>query len=270
MQTQYSAVKTMIQMILPVVVLGCIVAVFSWQTHGFKAFTTYSYALEKASPIGKPFAEDFYVLSEDSSRFALFQNSDHYTLMGIVFLKCEMICTLINQRLFQVYQELEVEPVNEVPTKAMNTPGQQAKSSSIESTSGLSEKLQVMTLSFDSERDDVADLIEYKGRFLGNDLSGVETDKKDEKPTDIKDSSSMGNHNLWRFTVADGEDISEIRQKLLEAGFWFYKIMPGMYNHSPYLFLISPDGTVRNVYDPGRLSHSELMKLLKSDVRQSL
>ncbi len=270
MKTRYPAVKTIIQVMLPLVVVGCLVLVFSWRTHGFEAFTTYSNALEKASPIGKPFAEDFYVLSEDSSRSLLFQESDHYTLVGIVFFKCEMICPLINQRLFQVYREIELEPVNETPTEAMDAPEQEDNSPSPKSTSGLFGKLQVMTLSFDSKRDDVADLIEYKSRFLGNDLDEVGTDSNDINPADPESLRMRDNHRQWLFTVADCRDVSETRQKLLEAGFWYYEVMPGMFNHSPYMFLIGPDGTVRNVYDPGRLSHTELMGRLKSDVRESL
>ncbi len=268
MKTRYPVFKTTIQMILPLVVLGCLVWIISWRTHGFGAFTTYSYALEEANPIGKPFAEDFYVLSEDSSRSLLFQESDHYTLVGIVFFKCEMICPLINQRLFQVYQEIELEPDNETTAESSDGRDQQDNSPSLKSISGLSGKLQVMTLSFDSKRDNVTDLMEYKSRFLGDDLSEADSDEINQTYPEslrIKD-----NRKQWQFTVADCRDVLVTRQKLLEAGFWYYEVMPGMFNHSPYMFLIGPDGTVRNVYDPGRLSHSELMGRLKSDVRESL
>lgn len=270
MQTQYSAARTIIQTMVPLLVLGGLIWVFSWRTHGFKTFTTYSNALENANPIGKPFAEEFYVLSEDSSRSLLFQNSDHYTLVGIVFFKCEMICPLINQRLFQVYQEIELGPDNETTAEAADDRDQQDISPSLKSISGLTGKLQVMTLSFDSKRDVVADLIEYKSRFLGDDLSEAESERDEINQSFTESLRIKNNRKQWQFAVADCRDVSVIRHKLLEAGFWYYEIMPGMFNHSPYLFLIGPDGTVRNVYDPGRLSHSELMERLKSDVRESL
>lgn len=267
MKTQQSIVMRLLPMLLPVIVLGGMVAAISWRTHGFEAFTTYSYALAKANPIGESFAEDFHVLSENGSRSVLFQESDHYTLMGIVFLKCEMICPLINQRLYQVYLELEMDLHNERPEKAHEAPNQQSNSKHLEAKSGLSEKLRILTLSFDRERDNVSDLIEYKSRFLGNDLMMGTTYGPTINQAALKDPTAPENQSIWQFAVADIREKSVIRRKLLAAGFWFYEVMPGMYNHSPYLYLIDPDGVVRNVYDPGKKDHRELIAQLKADVQ---
>lgn len=226
--------------VLPFVVLAAVIVVLVWRTQGFSAFTSYSYEFAKADPIGEPLPDELFILRDDSSRVEFNALGNHYTLVGIVYLKCHMVCPIINQRLHEVYKELDLGST-------------EGESSNAEVTKSTSYNLQLMTLSFDSKKDSLSDLKAYKGIFF-----------KDNNANSNESTALRGRN--WSFAVVDHSEVSFIQQKLSQMGFWFFEYEPEMYNHSPYLYLIDPDGIIKQVYDPGKLSNRELIEQLKRDI----
>ncbi len=241
------------RIVLPFAVFAMVIAVFAWRTQGFKAFTTYSYEFVKADPIGKPLPDNLFILKDDSSRVELNSLGNHYTLVGIVYLKCQIVCPIINQRLYEIYQVLELDSIDEEHSKP-------------ERTKSLSNKIQLMTLSFDYKRDSVSDLNAYKKLFF-NDIKSNKGNKLSSTTaiTELKEQLPSREKN-WIFAVVDHPKESFIKRKLSEMGFWFFEYQPGMYNHSPYLYLMGPNGVIQKVYDPGKLSNHEIIVQLQNDV----
>ncbi|MFA5670663.1 MAG: hypothetical protein WC967_15605 [Balneolaceae bacterium] len=227
--------------ILPFVVLAAVIVVLVWRTQGFSAFTSYSYEFVKAKPIGKTVPEDLFILKDDSSRVELNSLGNHYTLVGIVYLKCHMVCPIINQRLHEIYRDLDLGSTDD-------------ENSNLEGIKPTPYNLQLMTLSFDYKRDSLSDLKAYKRIFF-----------KDDNARNSDESATLRGRN-WSFAVVEHSQESFIQQKLTQMGFWFYEYKSGMYNHSPYLYLIDPEGVIKQVYDPGKLSNRELIEQLKRDV----
>jgi protein SCO1/2 len=103
-------------------------------------------------------------------------------------------------------------------------------------------KIKFITISFDPQDDNLQRLKAYH-HLLGTDLSG------------------------WDFAIPYQTGQSEFKLYLQEAGVWMYKIpATGIINHSIYIFLISPDNKIVQVFNPARESNTDIAEKIQSCV----
>lgn len=123
--------------IIPLITLGICIAIISKWTHGFKAFTIFSYSLEEASPLNKEFPE-IQLINHDSVLVNL--NEDpKYKLANFVYLNCPFVCHKINNQLEKVYHSIDT----------LLVPSQ----------------IEFVTISFDLDNDDVERIRNYRNHF---------------------------------------------------------------------------------------------------------
>lgn len=95
-------------------------------------------------------------------------------------------------------------------------------------TTTIPSKLELVTISFDLTYDNIQKLKNYRARFT-DDIHG------------------------WSFALPYKTSRADFDRYLLDVGIWAKPSnLTGIINHSVYLFLLSPDNQVVDVFDPAR------------------
>lgn len=198
-----------------VALLLCVSILWVW-TDGFRAFTVFSYALNQAGPLPRAFPDAVFV-NQDGATFHL-QDKKKFVLVNFVYLDCPDVCHKINNRLEGIYRKLAggIIPAD----------------------------LELLTISFDLQRDNVRKIKSYKQLF-GEGLSG------------------------WTFALPEGMTQESFDQFLRTLGVWARRV-PGtaIINHSIYQFLVAPNGEIVKVFDPAREDDRQIIEELKSWVQK--
>lgn len=193
----------------------CVAVLWGW-TDGFCAFTVFSHTLNKAGPLPRAFP-DIPLRDHNGAAFRLTEKKK-YLLVNFVYLDCPDVCHKINNRLEGIYRAMAGGIV----------PG----------------KLEMLTISFDLQRDDIKKIRLYR-KLFGSGIDG------------------------WTFALPDGLTQQEFDDFLGRAGIWARRV-PGtiLINHSIYQFLVAPDGRIANIFDPARESDQEIIAQLNSWVQK--
>lgn len=117
--------------------LICFLVIWKW-THGFSAFTIFSYTLNEAGATPREFPE-IQLIDQDSNVFKI-KDKQTYVLMNFVYLNCPLVCHKINNRIENIYHLADPEIV----------PSQ----------------LKFVTISFDLKNDDVSKIKKYSSYFI--------------------------------------------------------------------------------------------------------
>lgn len=97
------------------------------------------------------------------------------------------------------------------------------------------EKLEFVTVSFDLKDDNLKEIKDYRNNF-GPDLDG------------------------WTFARPSNSNQKDFEKVLRRIGIWIYQVpTTGMFNHSLYLFLISPDNKIIKILDPAKDNNQEII-----------
>ncbi len=197
--------------ILPFLTLALAVFGIGVWTRGFSAFTVFSHTLAAAGEIPRP-VENLTMVDQDGKSFRLGEKHK-FTLINFVYLNCPYVCHKINNRLEGIYTALRKE--------------------------SIPERLELLTVSFDTERDDISKIRRYR-RSLGEKLTG------------------------WTFALPDRVSKAEFERFLIDMGVWA-KAAPekALINHSIYLFLVSPEGKIVHVFDPAREDDANILRTLQ-------
>lgn len=126
---------------LPVFTLLICLYLFSSWTSGFRAFTVFSYTMEKAGILPRPFPE-LPLTDQNGNPFSVRERSS-YTLVNFVYLNCPFVCHKVNNQLEEIYHHVQ----------ARLPEGQ----------------LRFLTVSFDMENDDIGKIEKYRNYF-GDDI----------------------------------------------------------------------------------------------------
>lgn len=121
----------------------CILAISQW-TDGFRAFTVFSYTLNKAGDMPRSFP-DMELMNQEGEKFRI-RDEGKYVLTNFVYLNCPDVCHKVNNRLETIYHLIPSEY--------------------------FSDDLKFVTISFDPERDDVDRIKKYRNLFDKDDISG--------------------------------------------------------------------------------------------------
>lgn len=122
--------------------LICFLVIWKW-THGFSAFTIFSYTLNEAGATPREFPE-IQLIDQDSNTFKI-KDKHKYVLMNFVYLNCPYVCHKINNRIENIYHLADPEIV-------------------------LSQ-LEFVTISFDLKNDDIIKIKKYS-RYFTADIKG--------------------------------------------------------------------------------------------------
>ena len=122
--------------------LICFLVIWKW-THGFSAFTIFSYTLNEAGATPREFPE-IQLIDQDSNTFKI-TDKHKFVLMNFVYLNCPLVCHKINNRIENIYHLADPEIV----------PSQ----------------LEFVTISFDLKNDDVSKIKKYSSYFT-SDING--------------------------------------------------------------------------------------------------
>lgn len=141
--------------IIPLLMLVLCILLLSKWTYGFKAFTIFSYTLEKAQPKTKKIPR-IQLLNQDRIPLDLY-TIDKYKLVNFIYLNCPFVCHKVNNQLEEIYHLMD--------------------------SSGILSQIGVITISFDLQNDNVERIRNYRAHF--DDISGwdfaipTQTNKKD-------------------------------------------------------------------------------------------
>ena len=200
------------QILIPVTTLLICVGIISKWTHGFKAFTIFSYTLEEAHPLSKTFP-DIRLVDHTGKVFNI-HDKDKYLLVNFVYLNCPDVCHKVNNQLEELYHLPEAARV-------------------------IPDKLNLLTISFDQENDNVAKIEKYRSYF-GKDI------------------------DAWSFALPYQFKEEDFFDYLKSLGVWIYKNPDtGIINHSVNLYLISPDHKIVRIFDPGREKSKSIIKQIE-------
>jgi protein SCO1 len=86
-----------------VVILG-VITLWVWSL-GFSAFTSYSYALEKAGPLPRP-APNLLLIDQFGEEVRLASLRGHYVLLHVFYGSCQTVCPIVIAQLGEIYSEL--------------------------------------------------------------------------------------------------------------------------------------------------------------------
>jgi len=125
------------QFLIPIFTLALCLFVISRWTLGFKAFTVFSYALEKANPKAEPFPE-ISLRSQDNQVFSI-NEKRKFKLVNFVYLNCPSVCHKVNNQLEEIYKMAD---------KIL-----------------IPNDLEFVTISFDPIHDNVAKIKKYRSYF---------------------------------------------------------------------------------------------------------
>lgn len=200
--------------ILPFLTLALAVFGIGVWTRGFSAFTVFSHTLAAAGEIPRPI-ENLAMVDQDGKSFRLGEKHK-FTLINFVYLNCPYVCHKINNRLEGIYTTLRKK--------------------------SIPEKLELLTVSFDTERDDIIKIKRYR-RTFGEKLTG------------------------WTFALPDRVSKAQFNRFLNDMGVWA-KAAPGkaLINHSIYLFLVSPEEKIIHIFDPAREDDAQILATLKRHI----
>lgn len=193
----------------------CIAVLWGW-TDGFRAFTVFSHTLNKAGALPRVFP-DVPLKNQDGVTFRL-KEKGKYLLINFVYLDCPDVCHKINNRLEGIHRAM--------------------------GDGIVPEKLEMLTISFDLQHDDIRKIRSYR-RLFGPGIDG------------------------WTFALPDGLTQEEFDDFLGRAGIWARRV-PGtaLINHSIYQFLVAPGGEIVKIFDPARESDREIIGQLNSWVQK--
>lgn len=200
------------KILLPIVVLFACVTVIGLATYGFSSFTIFSYTLKSAGEVPRAFP-DFEWIDQDSTVFHT-KDKHKYLLVNFVYLNCPDVCHKVNNRLEHIYHAID--------------------------SAVIPEKLELITISFDTQRDGLDKIRKYRKLFSRDNIDG------------------------WSFAIPYQASAQQFHTFLQKTGVWVYQ-MPetGLINHSVYLFLISPDNKIVRVFDPAREDDSQIIKQME-------
>lgn len=191
--------------------LVCVAVLWGW-TDGFQAFTVFSHALRQAGPLPRALP-DIPLVNQEGEAFSL-KNKKKFVLVNFVYLDCPDVCHKINNRLEGIYRTMAGKMIPE--------------------------NLELLTISFDLQRDDVRKIKSYKQLF-GKGLDG------------------------WTFALPDGISPEKFDNFLRKIGVWARRVPgTGLINHSIYQFLVAPDGKIVKVFDPARENDQKIMGELEA------
>lgn len=200
--------------IAPTLVLALALLGLGVWTRGFTAFTVFSHTLQTAGSLPRSLAP-IDLVDQDGKIFRL-GNAKKYTLVNFVYLNCPFVCHKINNRLEGIYRALQ--------------------------PSLVPQKLQLVTVSFDTEHDDTARIKKYRRQF-GAHLDG------------------------WTFALPYGIDKTAFDEFLVRLGVWAQAAPErDIINHSIFLFLLTPDKKITRVFDPARESDAQILTELRTQV----
>lgn len=112
------------------------------------------------------------------------------------------------------------------------------------SRSIVPEKFEFVTVSFDLKDDNLNKIRNYRHNF-GNDLNG------------------------WTFAKPYHSNQDDFNKVLRQIGIWIYQVPgTGMFNHSLYLFLISPDDRIIKVFDPAKEDNHKIIEQIRQCLRE--
>lgn len=179
----------------------------SWSS-GFSSFTIFSHTLKNAGELPRSFP-DLQLINQNGTVFSL-QDDQHYKLVNFVYLSCPLVCHKVNNQLEEIYRQLDPKL--------------------------LGDKLTMLTISFDLDRDNVEKINIYRSYFEGE-----------------------GDISHWDFAVPYKINQEDFDKFLLDLGVWKYTNPETLVtNHSIYLFLISPENEIIRVFDPARSTAEQL------------
>lgn len=131
------------KILIPILSFAICLSVIWYWTHGFSAFTVFTYTLTEAGKIPREFPDVRFVNQNDSV-FNI-RDKHKYILMNFVYLNCPSVCHKVNNKLEEIYHLIDT---NIIPSK-----------------------LEFVTVSFDMKNDDVSKIEKYRG-FFGDDIGG--------------------------------------------------------------------------------------------------
>lgn len=172
----------------------CFFIFWKW-TYGFKAFTIFTYTMNKAGKTPREFPA-FQMIDQNSNEFNI-RDKHKYVLINFVYLDCPYACHRVNGELDRIYHLFSKEIV----------PSQ----------------LEFVTVSFNPESDNINRLKNYRNNF-GNDISGwtfgvpYHSDQHEIKQilrevgvwTYKSQESGIINHSLYLFLVSPVNKIIKI------------------------------------------------------------
>jgi cytochrome oxidase Cu insertion factor (SCO1/SenC/PrrC family) len=141
-ETTMTPTKRFIGLLVCVVILGGGGALVGAWTLGFSAFTSYSYALNKAGPVPRP-APDISFVDQFGNERHLASLRGRHVLLHVFYGSCVTICPIVIERLREAYSDL---------------------------TAAQRSKLVILSISVDSVRDTterLRDLWRNEGAFEG-------------------------------------------------------------------------------------------------------
>jgi protein SCO1/2 len=97
--------KRFIGVLVCVMILGGGVGLLGAWTLGFSAFTSYSYALNKAGPVPRP-APDFSFVDQFGNERHLASLRGRHVLLHVFYGSCVTICPIVIERLREAYSDL--------------------------------------------------------------------------------------------------------------------------------------------------------------------
>lgn len=180
---------------LPLLTLAvCVSIIYKW-THGFTAYTVYSYALQEAGPTPRDLPK-ISLLDHNGEDFIL-ENTGKYHLINFVYLNCPSVCHKVNNQLEQIYHLI---PQNL-----------------------FADKLEFVTISFDMKNDNVEKINNYR-KYFGTDIDNwtfalpYNTSNNEFQNTlrevgvwmNKDNQSSIINHSINFFLVSPNNEIVHI------------------------------------------------------------
>lgn len=195
----------------------CVSVIFQW-TRGLKTFTIFSYTLDKADPVSKTFP-DMTLIDHNGEVFNI-KDNNKYTLVNFVYLSCPEVCHKVNNQLEELYH---------LPKTSQFFPSE----------------LQFLTISFDTENDDVDRIDKYRKYFISGEIDN------------------------WSFALPYKLDHDNFIQDLNSIGVWIYQ-NPESYliNHSIYLYLLSPDQKIVKIFDPARENSKDIINQIEECIEK--
>ena len=181
--------------LIPVLSLVICFFIFWKWTYGFKAFTIFTYTLNKAGKTPREFP-GFQMVDQNGNGFDI-KDKHKYVLVNFVYLDCPYACHKVNNELDNIYH--------------------------LFSKGIVPSQLEFVTVSFDPAMDDINRLKNYRSHF-GNDISGWtfaipnHTVQKDLNKllrdvgvwTYKNPESGIINHSLYLFLVSPDNKIIKI------------------------------------------------------------
>lgn len=130
--------------LIPLLAAALCITVLSKWTDGFRAFTVFSYTLNKAGEMPRTFP-DMELVNQEGEKFHI-KDKHKYILVNYVYLNCPDVCHKVNNRLETIYHLIPKEH--------------------------FTSDLEFVTVSFDPERDDIDRIKKYRNLFDKDDISG--------------------------------------------------------------------------------------------------